>query len=93
MPLRRIRRLATIGFLTLAASLPAQSKAITDLFPKAPTGFVTDSAALLSPAMRTTLADSIRALQASVGADIAVVTLPSLGERAAADVALAIGRA
>lgn len=66
---------------------------IASLFPAQPTGFVTDAANLLDAAARSALEARLQHLQDVTGADIAVVTLPTIGDQAASDVALAIGRA
>jgi uncharacterized protein len=54
--------------------------------------FVLDSAHILSAATIAALQDSARALQTATGADVAWVTLPTLGGRAIEEAALYIGR-
>jgi uncharacterized membrane protein YgcG len=54
--------------------------------------FVLDSAHVLSAETVAALQDSARALQTSTGADVAWVTLPTLGGRAIEEAALYIGR-
>ena len=54
--------------------------------------FVLDSAHILSAATVAALQDSALALQAATGADVAWVTLPTLGGRAIEEAALYIGR-
>jgi uncharacterized protein len=54
--------------------------------------FVLDSAHLLSPQTLQALQDSARALQAETAADVAWVTLPTLGGRPIEEAALYIGR-
>ena len=54
--------------------------------------FVLDSAHILSAATIAALQDSSRALQAETGADVAWVTLPTLGGRPIEEAALYIGR-
>lgn len=54
--------------------------------------FVLDSAHILSASAIAALQDSSRALQAETGADVAWVTLPTLGGRAIEEAALYIGR-
>lgn len=79
--------------LALAVALPAQQDGIAKLFPAAPAGFVTDAANLLDAGQRSALEARLQHVQDVTGADIAVVTLPTIGDFAAGDVALAIGRA
>jgi uncharacterized protein len=79
--------------LAIAAALPAQQGEIARLFPRQPAGFVTDVARLLDAGQRDALEARLQHLQDVTGADIAVVTLPTIGDYAAGDVALAIGRA
>jgi uncharacterized protein len=78
--------------LALASGLAAQSKGITTLFPAAPTGYVNDVAHLLDPATTARVEERLSHLHDVTGADVAVVTLPTIGDYAAADVALTIGR-
>lgn len=54
--------------------------------------FVLDSAHILAPATIAALQDSARALQTETGADVAWVTLPTLGGRPIEEAALYIGR-
>src|SRR3954468_14904467 len=54
--------------------------------------FVLDSAHILSTATIAALQDRARALQTETGADVAWVTLPTLGGRAIEEAALYIGR-
>lgn len=78
--------------LVIATALPAQQGEIVKLFPAQPTGFVTDAAHLLDAGQRDALEARLRHLQDVTGADIAVVTLPTIGDRGPQEVALAIGR-
>jgi uncharacterized protein len=79
--------------LALVTALAAQQAEVAKLFPAQPTGFVTDAAGLLDAGRRNALEARLQHLQDATGADIAVVTLPTIGDRAPAEVALAIGRA
>jgi uncharacterized protein len=79
--------------LLLVARLAAQQGEIAKLFPSQPTGFVTDVAHLLDAAQAAALEVRLQHLQQVTGADIAVVTLPTIGDRSPQEVALAIGRA
>jgi uncharacterized protein len=71
----------------------AQGSPATGLFPARPTGMVTDVASLLDPALRDSLEDLLTRLRAATGAEVAVVTLPTIDDRDEAEVALDIGRA
>lgn len=73
--------------------LRAQSEGITALFPAQPAGYVTDVAGVVSPEDRQAMTDLIRRLKAATTAEIAVVTLPTIGDYAESQVALEIGRA
>jgi uncharacterized protein len=55
--------------------------------------FVTDSAHILSAAEIRSLQDSAQALQSETGADVAWVTLPTLGGRAIEEASVYLGRA
>jgi uncharacterized protein len=77
----------------VAAQALAQGANVTSLFPARPTGYVTDAASLLRPATRDSLEDLLTRLRAASGAEVAVVTLPTIGDQDEAEVALAIGRA
>ena len=74
-------------------SLSGQQAGIAKLFPAQPTGYVTDVANLLDGSTRQALEARLEHLQAVTGADVAVVTLPTIGDYAPVDVATQIGRA
>ncbi len=85
--------------LTIAAALPlhkfgllAQSPAVDSLVPAQPVGFVNDFASVIDAQSAASMEDLIRRLRTATGAEIAVVTLSSIGDREASEVALAIGR-
>jgi uncharacterized protein len=78
--------------LTVAALAIAQDR-IRDLFPSQPTGYLNDVAGVVDAASARAIADKIQRLRNATGAEIAVVTLPTIGEYAPSDVALEIGRA
>jgi uncharacterized protein len=78
--------------LTAAATAAAQSGSVTSLFPARPAGFITDVAGLLDPGSRDSLEHRLTRLRAATGAEVAVVTLPTIDDRDEAEVALAIGR-
>jgi uncharacterized protein len=70
----------------------AQSRGLDSLIPAQPVGYVNDFASVLDAESAAKMEDLIQRLRAATGAEIAVVTLPSIGDREAAEVALAIGR-
>jgi uncharacterized protein len=70
-----------------------QSDELSRLFPARPTGYVTDVPGALDAASVQRITDLAERLRAATGAELAVVVLPSIGDRAAVDVAVAIGRA
>jgi uncharacterized protein len=80
----------------LPAVLPAtawpQSPGVDSLVPARPVGYVNDFASVLDPTSAAAMEDLIRRVQGATGAELAVVTLPSIGTHGAAEVALAIGR-
>lgn len=77
-----------LGVCAVGAQSPADS-----LFPARPTGYLTDVAGVVDAASAATIDSLAARLRAATGAEFAVVTLPTIGDYAAADVALAIGRA
>lgn len=68
-------------------------RGVEALFPPRPTGYVTDVAAVVDGESARAITATIERLRSATGAEIAVVTLPTIGDRAAVDVAVAIGRA
>ena len=78
--------------LTVAAVALAQDR-IRDLFPSQPTGYLNDIAGVVDAASARAIGDKIQRLRDATGAEIAVVTLPTIGDYAPSDVALEIGRA
>lgn len=75
-----------------AALLPAQAP-VDSLFPARPSGYLTDVAGVVD-AGSARIIDSVAArLRQVTGAEMAVVTLTTIGDREASEVALAIGRA
>jgi uncharacterized protein len=81
-----------IGAPWLCAGLAAQSRGLDTLFPAQPVGYVNDFAGLMQPADTAALERLLRQLQSATGAELAVVTLPSIGDQDEADVAREIGR-
>jgi uncharacterized protein len=84
--------------LTLLLTLPAGASracaqsGVDSLFPAQPIGYVNDFASVIPADSSRVMNDLIQRLRGATGAEIAVVTLPSIGEREASEVALAIGR-
>lgn len=62
------------------------------MFPARPTGMVTDVADILPADAEARIEARLTRLRDSTGGEVAVVTLPGIGDQAAADVAVAIGR-
>lgn len=79
--------------LAVASAVPAQSPGVDTLFPRQPDGYVTDRAGVVDAAAKDRMTSLIERLHAATGAEIAVVTLPTIGQEDEAEVALAIGRA
>ncbi|HET7240143.1 MAG TPA: TPM domain-containing protein [Gemmatimonadales bacterium] len=77
----------------MATVVPAQSAGVDSLFPRQPDGYVTDRAGVVDEASKDRMTSLIERLRATTGAEIAVVTLPTIGQEDEAEVALAIGRA
>jgi uncharacterized protein len=73
-------------------ALLAQDDALAKLFPARPTGYVTDVAGIIDQATEARITDLAERLKAATGAEIAVVTLPTIGQEDEADVAREIGR-
>lgn len=77
----------------MASGVTAQSPGITGLFPAQPTGYLTDVAGVVDPALAATIDSIAKRLRGTTGSELAVVTLPRIDPYPSADVALAIGRA
>jgi uncharacterized protein len=96
--MRRLpRRLIVVGLVVGVVTVVSAQDAppIARYVPATPNPahvFVLDSAHLLSPQVVRALQDSSRALQAETSADVAWVTLPTLGGRPIEEAALYIGR-
>ncbi len=76
-------------FLPIVAGAQA---GVRSLFPEAPTPFVTDAANILKPADITSMNNRIRTIQALTGGDVAIATLPTIGDYQPYEVAKEIGR-
>jgi uncharacterized protein len=81
------------GLQLAAAALAAQDTGVGSLFPAQPTGYVTDVAGIVDEATEARITSLAERLRAATGAELAVVTLPTIGDREEADVAREIGRA
>lgn len=71
----------------LAGQVPVDS-----LFPTRPAGYLTDVAGVVDGTSAAAIDSIALRLRTATGAEFAIVTLPTIGDRAASDVALAIGR-
>jgi uncharacterized protein len=90
----RAKVIALLTGLQLAAgALAAQGTDVGSLVPARPTGYVTDVAGIVDEVAEARITDLAERLRATTGAEMAVVTLPTIGERDEADVAREIGRA
>lgn len=73
--------------------LAAQAEEIRRLFPSRPSDYLTDQAGIVDPTSAQSINDLAARLRQATGAELAVVTLPTIGDYAPGDVALNIGRA
>jgi uncharacterized protein len=91
--LRVVLQLILAGFGPSATTgLLAQDRGVDTLIPAQPVGYVNDFASVLDAESAAQIEDLARRLQAATAAEMVVVTLPSIGDREASEVALAIGR-
>lgn len=77
--------------LALLPPLAAQ-ESIDTLFPAAPSGLVNDLAGIIPADVEGRVTARLEHLRQTTGGEVAVVTLPGIGDQAAGDVALRIGR-
>ena len=77
---------------TGAGALLGQSP-VDSLFPARPAGYLTDVAGVVDASSAAAIDSVAGRLRSATGAEFAVVTLPTIGDRDASEVALAIGRA
>lgn len=91
-PQRKGIALLAVLQLMIAAAATAQSPSVDSLVPARPVGFVNDFASVIEPSERARMEDLLTRLRGATGAEITVVTLPTIGDRDEAEVALAIGR-
>ena len=92
--MRETRRKATAllaGLQLIAAVALAQSPEVERLIPAQPVGLVNDFASLLDPATRAELEDLLTRLRSATGAEVTVVTLPTIGDHDEGEVATAAG--
>jgi len=85
--------LLALALQGVGTPLAAQRSGIEQLFPARPAGHVTDVAGALDPAAVSRLEALGERLKRATSAELAIVVLPTIGDRAAVDVAVAIGRA
>jgi uncharacterized protein len=76
----------------VASAISAQTQGVDTLVPAQPVGYINDFAGLLDPSTEDSLETLVQRLRAATGAEVVVVTLPTIGQRDEAEVALAIGR-
>jgi uncharacterized protein len=81
-----------LSAVILCHGLEGQSRGLDSLIPPRAVGYVNDFAGLMEPADTAAIGDLILRLKAATGAELVVVTLPSIGDRSEAEVALEIGR-
>ena len=78
--------------LQLVPALLAGQEGARALFPAQPSGYLTDVAGVVDPASAAAIDELASRLRSATGAELAVVTLPTIEGRAPGDVALAILR-
>ena len=89
----RAKAIGLTGLLQLGLLLPLAAQGSADQYvPAAPIGRVSDFANVIDAADETRMTSLVERLLSATGAEIAVVTLPTVGDNEAAEVALRIGR-
>ncbi|MFL5515202.1 MAG: TPM domain-containing protein, partial [Gemmatimonadales bacterium] len=89
----RAKATALLAALQLTASfLAAQNSGIDRLFPAQPVGYVNDFASVIDAGSSAAMEDLITRLRNATGAELAVVTLPTIEDYAPSDVGVAIIR-
>ncbi len=78
--MRTLRRGFALFVLLFGGLLVAASTALAYTSPGSPTGYVSDFANVLTPDQETTLANAIRAHKTETTQEIAVVTVPTIGD-------------
>lgn len=72
--------LAAVLQLMIVAGLSAQNPGIDSLFPAQPVGHVNDFASVIDPGSAASMEDLLARLRTATGAEVAVVTLPAIGD-------------
>ncbi|MEO7985398.1 MAG: TPM domain-containing protein [Gemmatimonadales bacterium] len=72
--------LAAVLQLMIVAGLSAQNPGIDSLFPAQPVGLVNDVASVIDPGSSASMEDLLARLRTATGAEVAVVTLPTIGD-------------
>ena len=89
----RAKGIALAVALQLGALGVARGHAqVEQYIPARPTGYLTDAAGVVDAANAARIEQVAKALRERTGAEMAIVTLPTIGDREAAEVALEIGR-
>jgi uncharacterized protein len=89
----RAKGIALAVALQLGAFGAARGHAqVEQYIPARPTGYLTDAAGVVDAANAARIEQVAKALRERTGAELAIVTLPTIGDREAAEVALEIGR-
>ena len=88
----RAKAIPRDGASTRARPRSRRSAGVDTLFPASPTGYVTDAPGWWTRPPRRSMTSLLARLREMTGAEIAVVTLPTIGQDDEAEVALAIGR-
>lgn len=84
---------AILLLVALQGVAAAQDAKLAQLFPAKPSGYVTDLTGVLDAGSTERIGSLIERLRGATGAEIAIAILPTIGDRAAAEMAVAIGRA
>ncbi|TFG88672.1 MAG: TPM domain-containing protein, partial [Gemmatimonadales bacterium] len=69
---------ALVVLQLVPALLAGQDRGARGLFPAQPTGYLTDAAGVVDPASAAAIEDLASRLRSATGAELAVVTLPTL---------------
>jgi uncharacterized protein len=87
-----LQLLGGLAAACLLAGPVAAQEGVDRLFPATPTGYLTDVADVVDPASAARIEGIAKTLRERTGAELSIVTLPTVGQYEASDVALAIGR-
>jgi uncharacterized protein len=89
----RAKGIALVAVLQLiAGALAAQDAGIDSLFPPKPVGHVNDFASVIDPGASASMEDLLARLRSATGAEVAVVTLPTIGDYSPNEVGVRIIR-